>query len=97
MPQVSWHMWDVAIHWLIYPHCLPCFCIGLALYRGQALSYLQQLCCASVAIQHRVLLRSTAQAELHITPPIHGLLSGSAAPSLWLIRGSAIVFQLSCA
>jgi len=69
MPQVSWHMWDVAIHWLIYPHCLPCFCIGSALYRGQALPYLQQLCCASVAIQHRVLLRSTAQAELHITPP----------------------------
>ena len=39
-------------------------------------------------------LRSSAQAQLLV--PVHGLLSDSTTPSLWLIRRLGMVSRLRC-
>src|SRR6218665_1160520 len=63
--RVSGYMRDV-LHWLPYPQHIV-YCIS-ALVRccieGLAPSYLRELCCSTVTIQHRISLRSSAQAEL---------------------------------
>jgi len=61
---------------------------------GLASPYLRELWCNTVAIQRRISLRSSAQAQLLV--PVHGLLSDSAAPSLWLVRRLGMVFRLRC-
>src|SRR6218665_1462462 len=86
--RVSGYMQDV-LHWLPYPQHI--------IYRIAAVvrrCYLREQCCPTVTIECCISLRSSAQAELLV--PVHGLLSDSAAPSLWLVRWLGMVSRLRC-
>ena len=63
--EVSGYMWDV-LHWLPLPtvNCLPSLCVGLALHRGSSTSLSAGILFLTVAIQHRISLRSSAQVQL---------------------------------
>src|SRR6218665_2470703 len=65
--RVSGYMRDV-LHWLPYPQRIV-YRISALVRRcieGLAPSYLRELCCSTVAIQRRISLRSSAQAELEL-------------------------------
>src|SRR6218665_174114 len=63
--RVSGYMRDV-LHWLPYPQRIV-YRISASVWRcieGLAPSYLRELCCSTVTIQHRISLHSSSQAEL---------------------------------
>src|SRR6218665_2656832 len=91
------YMQDV-LHWLPYPQRIVYRVAALVLrcMEGLAPPYLREQCCPTVTIERRISLRSSAQAELLYSSPVHGLLSDSAALSLWLVRRLGMVSRLRC-